>query len=501
MASYPSRSSSQRPLRELVDGLDHALRDDEAPSILEALETIGRRLVAHGFHELSPFWWETFRNFYRGRWRVLVARVGRRGGKSSSVCRLAIVEALYGDHHIPAGDTGVVAIVSVDRREAGRRVRTIRAILDALGEPYAPIDGGVQLTRRPIAFQVFTATISGVSGFTCVFAFCDEVAKWRDADTGANPASEVLASLRPTMATQPNARMVLSSSPLGSLDAHAKAFDLGVTGLQTTAFAPTWESNPTISEADTHELEPDESKWRREYGAIPMEGNEESLLSAAMLDAVSDMCLAAPAPGWSYVAAMDPATRGNAWTLVVVTRTAKNERAVVGAWEWRGTPLAPLDPDRTLQTIAELLEPFHVKHVWTDQWAADPLSAIARRHGLKLMQYTLTATSKVELYEGLAARVADKKVLLAVSDRHVRADLLGIRRRVTASGLSIALQQTPDGRHSDYAPPVAIACEQHCAPPKTIETSEEKWEKQEVKRAIAKFGNKKKTAWWKRGPQ
>ena len=75
------------------------------------------------------------------------------------------------------------------------------AVLDALGIKHRPIDGGVELVDRPIAFKVYTASIAWVSGFTCIRAIADEAAKWRDADTGANPAREVLASLRPTMAT------------------------------------------------------------------------------------------------------------------------------------------------------------------------------------------------------------------------------------------------------------------------------------------------------------
>jgi hypothetical protein len=104
---------------------------------------------------------------------------------------------------LPPGDVGIVGIVSVSRDEAAQRLRTIKAILDALGVKYRPIDCGIELEARPIAFKVFTASISGVVGGTWFCGIGDELARWRDADTGANPATEVLGSLRPTMAGQP----------------------------------------------------------------------------------------------------------------------------------------------------------------------------------------------------------------------------------------------------------------------------------------------------------
>jgi len=240
------------------------------------------QLVKRGFPATSPWWFAQIRRFYASTCRQLVLRVGRRGGKSSTLARVAVVEALFGRHVIPPGDVGVVAIISVSRDEAAQRLRTVKAILDALNVEYKPIDHGIELLARPIVIKTFAASLAGVSGFTAICVICDEVAKWRDTETGVNPASEVLASLRPTMATQPNAKIFLSSSPLGVLDAHAKAFDLGENAFQLVAHAPTWEANPTISEATTHDLEPDARVWRREYAAIP----QASLSAAFDADAV-----------------------------------------------------------------------------------------------------------------------------------------------------------------------------------------------------------------------
>lgn len=157
---------------------------------------------------------------------------------------------------------------------------------------------------------MMTASLGGVVGGTVICAICDEVARWRDRETGANPAREVLASLRPALATMPRAKLWLSSSPLGRLDAHAEAFERGDGAGQIVAHAATWAANPTLSEARTRELERDQDVWRREYAAIPLEGTEAGLIAPMSVDrctrAEGEI---APEPGLEYVAAMDYACR------------------------------------------------------------------------------------------------------------------------------------------------------------------------------------------------
>lgn len=240
---------------------------------ISTLAAFDAKLVQKHFPPMSPFWRETFGRFLSSTTRQLVLRVGRRGGKSSSLCRFAVAFALaYDPAAIPPGDVGVVAFVSVNKDEATQRLRTIKAILDALSVSYRPIDGGIELASRPIIFKCYAATVGSLSGFTSILVVADEVAKWRNSDNSANPASEVLASVRPTLASQPASRIVLSSSAMGTEDEHAASFDRGDTEFQTVAFAESWKANPTLTEAETRKLEPDASTWAREYACIPQVG-------------------------------------------------------------------------------------------------------------------------------------------------------------------------------------------------------------------------------------
>jgi hypothetical protein len=426
-----------------------------ATKILGCLDALNAALLAKGFPPMSDWWRERIRAFYRTDKRRFLLRVGRRGGKSSSLCRVAVVEALYGLHAIPPGDVGVVAIISARRPDALERLRTIKAILEAIGVAYDERGDSVELKSRRVVFTVFTASIAGVSGFTSIFVLCDEVAKWRDSDTGANPAAVVISSVAPTMATQPNAKLFLSSSPMGLLDAHADAFALGDTAHQMTAHAASWEANPTLTEEATRALEPDEVTWAREYAAIPQAEGETSHLTEALVAKntlhAGDM---RPDDRHTYVATIDPATRGNAWTLTIGCLTDNAVRRIVLTRQWLGTKKVPLVPGDVFREIALLLQPYRLKYLHSDQFSEDTLREIARQHGLALFVTPWTAGLKADAYDALKTLAQEGRLDLP-DDPVVKTDLLGIRTKLTRNGIIFDLaRQGP--RHSDFAPGIAM---------------------------------------------
>ena len=163
-------------------------------------------------------------------------------------------------------------------------------------------------------------------------------------------------------------------------------------------------------------------------------------------------------PGHQYVAAMDPATRGNAWTLVIATKRRVGlavKSVVVLARQWIGSKASPLSPAAVLAEIAELCKSYGIDCVATDQYSGDALRDIAYRHELYLHIVTVTAANKLESFESMRTRIADDAVELS-PEPQLRADLLSVRKRITQSGVAIDLPRTADGRHCDYAPALAL---------------------------------------------
>jgi hypothetical protein len=466
-------------------------------SVLAHLESLERALVAKGFPAMSPWWRSTVTRFYESGRRQLVARVGRRGGKSSTLCRIAVLEALFGEHVVPPGDLGVVAIISVSRDEASGRLRTVKAILDALGVKYRPIDGGIELEGRPIAFKIYAASISGVSGFTAIAVIADEVAKWKDSDTGANPAKEVLASLRPTMATQRRARIFLSSSPLGPNDAHAVAFDEGETDYQCIAYAPTWVAHPAITEEETHLLERDLRVWRREYLAEP----QASALSALDPDHVCRAIGRDPPQDFvkcARILLVDPTAGSSdtyafatcAWRIPGVKARFLTERRwsnMIHEWEdcvledERGQPrpnpeyreetasaklvfdwVDGIDQaarrgftsDTIVTRIVTRARQSGVVAIHSDQFERFALASAIGKHGIPFMAHSWTAPLKERAVERVRQWLRDDLLCLPKHDK-LKSELLAFEERIAPSGaLTFRGRQ---GGHDDFAMLVMLA--------------------------------------------
>ena len=164
-----------------------------------------------------------------------------------------------------------------------------------------------------------------------------------------------------------------------------------------------------------------------------------------------------PERGVTYVAAMDPATRSNAWTLAIVKRCSAPLRYVVAvARQWMPQKGMPLSPSAVLDELAAVCRAYGVKRVRTDGWSADAIADLASERRLHIEPQTLSAPAKVELYENLRTHVAQGALELPPMPE-VRADLLSVRKRVTQAGIAIVLPRTSDGRHADFAPAIASA--------------------------------------------
>lgn len=416
----------------------------------EALE-LALAKSGKGFHRTSPWWLATFARFYTSGRKQLVIRKGRRAGGSSTLCRFAVLEALYGEHHVPAGDVGFVAFVSVSRSEASARLRTISAILDALGVAYSLAGDTIEITGKRVGFKVMTCSVAGVSGWTCIAIVGDEVAKWRNKETGANPAAEVLASLRPTVATQPNARIVLSSSPMTESDAHALAFAAGDTSFQMTARGSSWECNPTITEEETHGLEPDERVWRREYLAEP----QSEMLDGFLSDVVGD-CIDRGRTGHTaeiregrITIGLDPAFRQDEFVAVIARSAAGRAGApfvhVEAVHGWRAPRGKPLSAETMVRTVAGLSKLHNAVRVVGDQHHADSLRALFARHNIAYEGVPWTVASKLTRFNTLRAMMTDGRVRLPEEPATLK-QLRSVGVRLLSSGIETIEARGNDDR-------------------------------------------------------
>jgi hypothetical protein len=190
---------------------------------------------------------------------------------------------------------------------------------------------------------------------------------------------------------------------------------------------------------------------------------------------------------------MDPATRGNGWTLVVVTRDA-GKAVVVRAEEWIGSRDEPLDPEETLEQIATILRGYGVTSVHSDQAMGDALVKLGRQQGLSVVQWTISSAERFQRYLSIRTNM-DRGLVEFPPVPHLRADLLHIRKRVTPAGVTAQLPETSDGRHCDFGPALMLALTK--ALPEPVEVKPEPDVDAETARMREVFLNRfKKTEWW-----
>jgi hypothetical protein len=181
----------------------------------------------------------------------------------------------------------------------------------------------------------------------------------------------------------------------------------------------------------------------------------EALIPSATIEACTraEPIEVPPHPLHTYTAAIDPASRSNAFTLVVATREGKRVRVVL-ARQWKPLPGHPLKLDEVLGHIAALLRPYRVTSIDSDDWSGDALVALARAVGLTLVPWADGAADVSEMYLELSRRMALGEVELP-PDGEMRSDLVRCQRAVTQAGVTVHLPKTRDGRHCDYVPALA----------------------------------------------
>lgn len=398
---------------------------------LRRYDAMDRALAGAGFPATSTLWRAEIERFMRARRRRWVVRAGRRAGKSSTMCRLAAAWALWGAWYVPAGDRGVVSFVSIDRSEASSRIRTISAILETLGVPFEQRAEELELKDRPVVFRVSTCSANSV-GYTSIAIFADECARWEARDSAANPAREVIASQMPTLATQPFGFLVAGSSPWSIDDFHAEMYDQGETDFQVVSEGPTWAFNPTLTEADTHALEPDVRVWSREYLAQPSASVAAAFEPDQVLAAFGRAPTGVPRhEGW---VALDPSSlRGRDGFGFMVGRTTDRDEVVIDTC---GEFTSVISLRIVARRIAMYCESVRTKRVFSDQREEAGLRSELEHHGIELVAIDWSEKSKEESIAIIRRWLHEERVCVGESPgaQRLRSELLGIKARMMPSG-------------------------------------------------------------------
>ncbi len=431
--------------------------------LFDRLLALDAALAARGFPRLSAWWRRTLRAFLRSGKRRLVLRVGRRGGKSLTLAKLAVVLALYAPCPVPPGERALIPWLSVDLREASSRLAQLRAMLDAIGARYEARGDEIALVDRAVTFRVYPASFRAVVGFSALAVFADEVSRWRDSESGANPAASVVSSIAPTLATTRGV-LILASAPWSDSDFHAEQFDLGTTSEQMTGHAASWEANDTLDRTELRRLCATERDFLRDFGAVPS-GEVSNPFEPGEVDALVTAGVEErpPRPERTYAAAFDAGMRKDRSALLIFHR------------EWTDGPfgaedvlvvdrivhlvprfMRPLDPEGIAREIVPVLRRYRVDRLHSDRHYADSFRPILERVGVRLVELPVDLKAQTARVEAFQARVTAGRLRLLAHAELLR-EIKEAQLHHRAGGQLTLSAPERRGRHDDLLDALLLA--------------------------------------------
>ena len=366
--------------------------------------------------------------------RELWAIVGRRGGKSFIMSIIAVYLALFRSfkQYLSPGERGVIQVIAADRAQARVIFRYISAILNSkpIFQQYIQNETkeSIELSTG-VDIEVATCSFRTIRGRTVVCAILDEIAFWRV--EGANPDKEILAAIRPSMATIPNSLLLVISSPyarFGVLYEHHKDY-YGKDDSEVLVWqAPTKLMNPTISGIFiAKERLKDPSAARAEWDAEFRE-DIESYVNRDVVEAcvVMGRKELPPLPGVKYSAFVDP-SGGSSDSMTLAIAHEDEGRRVLDAVRERKPPFSP---DAVVEEFCTLLKQYRIGVVRGDRYAGQWPRERFSVHGIS---YEVADKPKSDIYQNFLPLLNSKQVELLDSDRLVN-QIVSLERKTTRGG-------------------------------------------------------------------
>jgi len=381
--------------------------------------------------------------------------IGRRGGKSRVLALIAVYLATFRDYsaYIAPGEVPTVAVLAADRKQARVILGYCRGLLSAVPFLSPLLDDELieSITlRNGVVIEVHTGSIGAPRGRTFVAVLADEIAFWTTDEASANPDMQVIASVRPGLATIPGSMLLLASSPYAKRGALYQAFrrHWGRDGSRTLVWRGTsLEMNPALDpgvvEAAREEDAPAaaaeyDAEFRDDIGQfVPRE-----VIDAVTVPGRRELL---PVPSIRYVAAIDP-SGGSSDSMTLAIGHSEAKAPVLDAIR---EVRPPFSPENVVAEFAALLRSYRVRTVTGDRYGGEWCREPFRRHGI---EYVLAERTASDIFRDSLSLLTSARAQLLDIPR-LASQLAALERRTSRGGRDLISH--PPGGHDDVA---VVAC-------------------------------------------
>jgi hypothetical protein len=379
---------------------------------------------------------------------------GRRSGKSFMLALVAVYLAAFHSYRqfLSPGERGTIMVIACDRRQARTIFRYIGGLLTKVPMLARMVERQTAECfdlNNDVTIEVAVASFRSVRGYTVVAALLDELAFWRS-DESSNPDAEILASIRPAMATIPNAMLLCASSPYAQRGALFTAFKAHYGQDNDPVLiwkAPTRVMNATVPQSVIDAaMEADPQSAASEYGAV-FRTDLEAYIARDVIEAVTiqGRFELPRIEHVRYFAFVDPSGgSSDSMTLCIAhidfTAGKSGTRVIVDLIRERR---APFSPDSVVKEFADVLKSYGISRVVGDKYAGEWPRERFRAHDI---EYRTADKVKSDLYLSLLPLLNSRRIELLDHQRLV-AQLCGLERRTSRAGKD-SIDHVPGG-HDD----------------------------------------------------
>lgn len=375
---------------------------------------------------------------------------GRRAGKSFILALIAVFLAVFRDYSpfLAPGERATIVVIAADRKQARIIFRYAKALLSQVPMLSHLIQRETQealdLNNR-VTIEVHTASYRRTRGYAVAAALLDELAFWPQEDA-AEPDHEIIAALKPGMATIPGALLLCGSSPYSRRGALWTAFEryYGKDGPVLVWRAATRTMNPTVAQSVIDAAyEADPVAAAAEYGA-EFRSDLEAFVSREVVEACIDHGVheRPPISTIRYSAFVDPSGGSGTDSMTLCIGHREDDIVVVDAI--RETK-PPFSPSSCVRHFAGLLKQYRVTKVTGDRYAGEWPREQFREHGVT---YECAESPKSEIYVDALPLLNSNRVRLLDHPR-LTGQLVGLERRTSRAGRD-SIDHAPSA-HDDLA--------------------------------------------------
>jgi hypothetical protein len=411
---------------------------------------------------------------YREAWMV----VGRRGSKTDKFgATLVAYEAALGGHEqfLSRAQPGLVFLISQDLRAARYALNFIRGALessDLMTKSIKQVTADRIDLKNNITIASIPATLKSVRGYSSPISVLDEVGVWYQESESANPDFEIYRAVVPGQIQFPNRKIIGLSTPWNKSGLLYKFYEAGTGGIKVEGEANQLEfANILVLQGSTalmgnpwvtrDELLKDRSRdlkaFEREYLAMFQDSISGfmpvSLVEAARMPGIREL---APSSELTYIAAIDPAFKRDAFAFTVCHRATDGKLVQDVCRRFIAKPGESLNPSAIIDALSIICRSYNTSILYSDQYQLESLQEIARGFGLVIMGIPFSAKSKAQMYGNLQQLFAQGNIRI-LDDTETIKELKSLERTMTSDTVKIS---APPGLGDDMATVLCLAMNQ-----------------------------------------